>query len=154
MEHQYNMQIKWTGNKGSGTSSYQDYERSHTISIPNKGDLLASSDTVFRGDSSKHNPEDLLVASISSCHMLWYLHLCADAGIIVIDYVDQASGILVVPTGLPGHFQEVTLRPIVTVKSADMIEKALELHKKTHELCFISNSVNFPVNCKAECLSI
>ncbi|MES2588434.1 MAG: OsmC family protein [Bacteroidota bacterium] len=148
-EHIYNATIKWTGNKGTGTDNYRTYERCHDILIENKTTILGSSDTAFRGDKTKHNPEDLLVSSISSCHMLWYLHLCSDAGVIVVDYVDNATGIMLETTNGGGQFTEVTLNPIVTVKENSMIEKAIELHKKANELCFIAKSVNFPVYHKA-----
>jgi organic hydroperoxide reductase OsmC/OhrA len=92
--HNYKATIKWTGNKGSGTSSYQDYEREHIISIDNKNNIFGSSDPAFRGDKTKHNPEDLLVSSLSACHMLWYLHLCSQAGVVVADYIDNATGIM------------------------------------------------------------
>jgi organic hydroperoxide reductase OsmC/OhrA len=144
-EHKYSSITKWTGNKGTGTDNYMNYERSHEIIIKNKPILLGSSDPAFRGDATKHNPEDLLISSLSTCHMLWYLHLCADSGIIVVEYIDNVTGILIEPENKPGHFNEVTLNPIVTVQENSMLEKAIELHKKAHELCFIANSVNFPV---------
>ena len=147
-QHKYHATIRWTGNKGTGTDNYRNYERSHTISIVHKAEIFCSSDASFRGDKTKHNPEDLLVSSLSSCHMLWYLHLCAEAGVIVIDYVDHATGILVETSNGGGQFTEVTLHPIVTVKEQTMIEKANELHKRAHELCFIAKSVNFPVKHK------
>ena len=143
-EHIYNLTVKWTGNKGKGTKDYKAYERSHSIVIDDKPDILSSSDPSFRGDATKHNPEELLVASLSSCHMLWYLHLCADAGIIVVDYIDKAAGVMVeTPTG--GHFSEVTLHPIVTITEDSQITKANELHVMANRLCFIANSVNFKV---------
>ncbi len=144
-QHNYNLTVKWTGNKGTGTSDYRAFERSHSISIDNKTEILGSSDPAFLGDKTKHNPEDLLVASLSSCHMLWYLHLCAEAKVIVVDYVDNATGVMVETSNGGGQFTEVTLNPIVTVTDISMIEKANELHKKANELCFIANSVNFPV---------
>jgi organic hydroperoxide reductase OsmC/OhrA len=162
-EHHYNATIKWTGNKGTGTDNYRNYERSHEISIEHKLTLAASSDPAFRGDKTKHNPEDLLLSSLSSCHMLWYLHLCSEAGVIVTDYIDNLSSAFILPsdfnaaridnaTGIlletstgGGQFTEVTLRPIVTVAEPHMFDKANELHKKANERCFIANSVNFPV---------
>jgi organic hydroperoxide reductase OsmC/OhrA len=144
-KHNYNLSVKWTGNKGTGTSNYRAFDRSHSIIVDNKTEILASSDPAFLGDETRHNPEELLVASLSSCHMLWYLHLCAEAGIIVIDYVDNATGIMVETSNGGGQFTEVTLNPIVTVTKASMIERANEIHKKANELCFIANSVNFPV---------
>jgi organic hydroperoxide reductase OsmC/OhrA len=144
-QHHYQATIKWTGNKGTGTDNYRNYERSHEIEISNKTTILGSSDPAFRGDNSKHNPEDLLVSSLSSCHMLWYLHLCSEAKVIVTDYVDSATGIMIETSNGGGQFTEVTLNPIVTVLEENMIDKANELHKKANELCFIANSVNFPV---------
>jgi organic hydroperoxide reductase OsmC/OhrA len=147
-QHNYNLTVKWTGNKGTGTSNYKAFERSHTIIINNKVELLGSSDPAFRGDKTKHNPEELLVASLSSCHMLWYLHLCAEAGVIIVDYVDNATGIMMETSNGGGHFTEVILNPIVIVTENSMVEKANELHKRANELCFIANSVNFPVHHK------
>jgi len=94
-QHTYNLRVEWTGNRGVGTSNYKVYERSHTIIVDNKPDILASADPAFRGDKTKHNPEDLLVASLSACHMLSYLHLCAVSGVIVTDYIDNATGIMI-----------------------------------------------------------
>jgi len=150
-EHHYSLTIKWTGNRGKGTTGYRDYDRSHTISITGKPDLLGSSDTAFQGDAAKHNPEDLLVASISTCHMLWFLHLCADAGIVVTGYTDNATGTLHIPPTGGGRFTEVTLHPAVTITDRSRTEEANELHQKAHEKCFITNSVNFPVRCEGVC---
>lgn len=149
--HHYSATIQWTGNNGTGTSGYTDYERSHSVFIDGKPEIKASSDTPFRGDKTKPNPEDFLLSALSSCHMLWYLHLCADAGIIVVDYVDHATGIMAqLPTG-GGHFEEVTLNPVVTITDSTMIDKANALHDKAHEKCFIANSVNFKVAHKPTC---
>lgn len=145
-QHNYNLTIKWTGNTGTGTSDYRVYERNHTIIVENKPDVLASADPAFRGDKTRHNPEDLLLASLSSCHMLTYLHLCAVSGIVVTDYIDNATGIMIDTPNGGGRFSEVTLNPIVTITEKSMTEKANELHKKASELCFIANSVNFSVH--------
>jgi organic hydroperoxide reductase OsmC/OhrA len=149
--HNYNVKIEWTGNKGTGTSSYRDYERSHSIQIEGKPEILGTSDPAFRGDKTKHNPEDMLVASLSACHMLVYLHLCADAGITVVDYYDNASGVMEETADGGGHFTEVVLKPTVTILEADMIAKANELHHKANELCFIANSCNFPIRHEPTC---
>ncbi|NDC40733.1 MAG: OsmC family peroxiredoxin [Chitinophagia bacterium] len=145
---QYNVQVTWTGNRGNHTSAYDAYDRNHTIAIVGKPDILASSDAPFRGDVSRHNPEDMLVSALSTCHMLWYLHLCADAGILVASYTDSANGTLTLTAGAPGRFTEVVLHPVVTVTDATMAEKARELHNAAHEKCFIANSVNFTVRCE------
>jgi organic hydroperoxide reductase OsmC/OhrA len=144
-QHHYNATIKWTGNKGSGTNGYRNYERSHQIIIENKLDILGSSDPAFLGDKTKHNPEDLLVSSLSACHMLWYLHLCSEAGVIVLDYKDTVRGVMTETSNGGGQFTEVILNPTVIVAENSMLEKANELHKKANELCFIASSMNFPV---------
>lgn len=144
-EHHYKTTIQWTGNKGTGTSGYRSYERSHTISIENKAIIEGSSDPAFRGDKTKYNPEELLLASLSACHMLWYLHFCSEEGVIVTEYTDNAIGVMMEKTNGSGHFKEVTLHPVVIVAEKSMVEKANELHHKAHEFCFIANSVNFPV---------
>ena len=143
--HQYSLKLIWTGNTGEGTSGYRSYERNHIISFQGKPDLECSSDPAFSGDAKKYNPEDLLVASLSGCHMLWYLHLCAEAGVIVTGYVDRATGTLVETADGGGFISEVTLFPEVTVQSSAMAGKAFTLHEKAHQLCFIANSVKFPV---------
>lgn len=145
-QHLYNLTVEWTGNKGKGTSDYRSYERSHTVTINNKVEMLCSSDPAFRGDKTKHNPEELFVASISTCHMLWYLHLCAEAEVIVIKYTDNATGVMQETEDGGGHFTSVTLNPIVIVSEKSMVDKANELHYKANKLCFIANSCNFPIN--------
>jgi organic hydroperoxide reductase OsmC/OhrA len=144
-EHTYRLTITWTGNTGNGTAGYRSYERSHIISADNKPDIAASSDPSFRGDGARYNPEELLVASLSGCHMLWFLHLCADQGIIITSYTDSPTGVMTeTPTGR-GKFKEVILNPVVGVSEASMLEMLAEIHEKAHQMCFIANSVNFPV---------
>ncbi len=149
--HHYSLTVKWTGNKGSGTSAYTAYERSHSIIKENKPEIFCSSDPVFRGDNTKYNPEELFLAALSSCHMLWYLHLCADNGIVVVDYADNPVGTLKEMENGSGHFTGVMLYPIVTVTEKSMIEKANQLHKKANELCFIANSCSFKVRHEPVC---
>jgi len=151
-QHSYSLTIKWTGNTGEGTANYRSYEREYSIIAENKATILGSSDTKFRGDQTKHNPEDLLVAALSSCHMLSYLHLCSEAGIQVIDYIDKATGVMIETANGGGHFTKVTLNPVVTVTDQGMSDKANTLHKRANELCFIANSVNFPVHHNPVCL--
>ncbi len=147
-EHSYSVSVQWTGNLGQGTANYRTYARDHEISALGKPTVLASSDAAFRGDQSRYNPEDLLVASLSACHMLSYLHLCAVSGIVVTDYQDEAKGIMVETEAGGGHFTRVTLRPAVKVSSISNTDLALQLHEKAHHLCFIASSVNFPVLCE------
>ncbi|MFN8359228.1 MAG: OsmC family protein [Candidatus Kapaibacterium sp.] len=144
-QHTYTLTNTWTGNRGTGTNDYRAYDRSHRIEADEKQAIEASSDPAFRGDRTKFNPEEFLLASLSSCHMLWYLHLCADAGVIVVDYVDTPAGTMVeVPQG-GGHFTGVVLRPVVTVTEESMVEQAHQLHSQAHAKCFIANSMNFSV---------
>jgi organic hydroperoxide reductase OsmC/OhrA len=150
--HNYNLKIKWTGNRGSGTSAYRAYDRDHVIQSEGKTEIECSSDPLFLGDKTRYNPEELLVASLSSCHMLWYLHLCSEAGVIVTDYFDDAVGAMAETANGGGHFDEVVLYPTVTVAEESMIAKAKELHKRANELCFIANSVNFPVRHRSTCV--
>tara|TARA_R100000789_G_C2935878_1_gene130579 strand:+ start:126 stop:596 length:471 start_codon:yes stop_codon:yes gene_type:complete len=146
--HNYQSQIKWTGNKGNGTKSYTSYERSYDIIIENKPTLKGSADPAFRGDASVHNPEDFFLASISSCHMLWYLHLCAENNITVIDYQDKANAEMILTTEGKGQFTKAELHPEVIILEKDKIELAESLHEKANEYCFIANSCNFPIHHK------
>ncbi|CAN5877294.1 OsmC family protein [soil metagenome] len=150
-EHNYKTTIEWTGNRGEGTKNYRAYDRSHRISADHKPAIEASSDPAFMGDATKYNPEELFLASLSSCHMLWYLHLCSDNGIVVVEYKDEATGtMLEASTG--GHFTEVVLHPVVTISDRSKIEKANELHHTANKYCFMSNSCNFPVKHEPHCL--
>ena len=144
-EHRYVVRSTWTGNRGSGTSGYRDYDRSVTIEIDGKPTLAASSDKPFRGDPDRWNPEDLLLAALSECHLLSYLHACVQAGVVVVDYRDEASGLMVEDGRGGGRFTEVVLRPHVTVADATMTDAATAAHAQANEWCFIANSVNFPV---------
>jgi organic hydroperoxide reductase OsmC/OhrA len=142
--HLYRTSLAWTAPGGVGTTSYTAYSRDHTISGAGKPDLPASSDPAFRGDAARYNPEELLVASLSSCHLLWYLHLCARAAIVVVDYRDDAEGTMVEDAAAGGRFERVILRPRVTISRGDRA-RAADLHHEAHRLCFVANSVNFPV---------
>ena len=145
-QHNFEIITQWTGNLGSGTSGYGAYSRNHDFQGPGEaGPILGSSAPPFRGDSKRYNPEELLVASLSACHLLWYLHLCADAGVVVVEYVDAAQGTMVVNEDGGGRFTEVVLHTAVTIPSAEQQSVALDLHQEAHRLCFIANSVNFPV---------
>lgn len=152
-EHHYKANIVWTGNKGQGTKDYQSYDRNYTISIENKPDIAGSADTPFRGDGTKYNPEDFFLSSLSVCHMLWFLHFCADNKIVVTDYKDSPIGTMIENTGGGGHFTEVTLLPIVTITDKTQIEKANSLHAEANKKCFIANSCNFPVKHKPTCIA-
>ncbi len=149
-EHRYELEMVWTGNRGTGTDHYRNYDRDHSVRIAGKLDLLGSSDPTFRGDRSRHNPEELLVAALSACHMLSYLHVCVKNGVVVTAYADRATGTLKT-MGDGGHMTEVVLHPEVAVRDADMVEKALSLHGEASKLCFIANSVNFPVRHQPMC---
>jgi len=144
-KHTYQTNLIWTGNRGTGTTNYRDYDRDYDIHIMGKPVILGSSDPAFLGDPKRHNPEEQLVAALSSCHLLWYLHLCAEAGVVVIEYEDEASGVMIENENGSGQFSEVTLRPRVRVRKQMMVKQAEVLHEEAHGLCFIARSVNFPV---------
>ena len=143
--HHYNIETIWTGNSGLGTKDYKAYERSHIIRMTGKADIDGSSDAAFRGEKNKHTPEELFVSTLSTCHMLWYLHLCSISGVVVIEYVDKATGIMQEDTNGSGRFIKVVLKPEVIVVADNMIQQATKLHSDAHKMCFISNSVNFDV---------
>jgi organic hydroperoxide reductase OsmC/OhrA len=147
-EHRYSITVDWSGNLGSGTSGYNDYSRDHDIAATGKPHIRGSSDPAFRGDPARWNPEELLVASLSTCHKLWYLHLAAEHGIIVTAYTDQAEGVMEEQPDGSGRFTRVVLRPTVTLMPGADRERANALHHVAHEKCFVANSVNFPVACE------
>ena len=140
--------MRWIGNTGQGTSDYRSYQRAHEYSVEGKPVIPGSSDPAFRGDRTRYNPEELLVMSLSSCHMLWYLHLCAENKIVVVDYVDDAVGTMVEDEERGGFFTEVVLRPTITYAAGSDTALAESLHDRAHHLCFVANSVNFPVRCE------
>jgi organic hydroperoxide reductase OsmC/OhrA len=144
--HNYRVTTEWTGNLGSGTANYRGYSRNHQISAAGKAaPVNGSSDPHFRGDGSRYNPEELLIASLSACHMLWVLHLCADAGIAITEYSDDATGVMAENEDGSGQFTKVLLRPRMTITDGARIEEATAIHAKAHHSCFIARSVNFPV---------
>lgn len=151
-EHNYKITTEWTGNTGEGTKNVRTYDRSHTVTIQGKPELFLTTDNPHVGDKSKLNPEDLLVSAISSCHMLSYLYLCSLEGIVVMAYTDQATGIMIEKESGGGSFSEVVLNPIFHLADDRMVERAIELHHKAHEICFIANSVNFEVKCNPTCI--
>ena len=146
-QHHYRVDVNWTGNRGSGTDGYRNYGREHEIRIAGKPILGGSSDPTFRGDATKHNPEDMLVAALSTCHMLSYLHMATVAGVVVTAYADVAEGTMETE-GNGGRFVEVVLRPTVTINASSDPVKAGAVHEEAHHACFIANSVNFPVRCE------
>jgi organic hydroperoxide reductase OsmC/OhrA len=150
-QHVYRISMVWAGNKGTGTSSYTAYSRDHILQAPGKPEIPGSSDPSFRGSPDRYNPEELFVSTLSSCHMLWYLHLCAVNGIVVTDYRDEAKGIMTETADGGGRFIEVVLYPVVTITEAAQIVRAMELHREAGDICFIANSVNFPVKHMPKC---
>ena len=143
--HSYELLVDWKGSRGTGTSSYRGYSRDHEIRAPGKPTIDGSSDPAFRGSADRWNPEELLVASLAQCHMLWYLHLACIAGVVVTVYSDSPSGTMSEDSDGGGQFVEVLLRPRVTVLHRESCERAAALHDQAARLCFIARSVNFPV---------
>lgn len=147
LQHHYDVDVEWTGNRGNGTDGYRNYGREHVIRIDGKPELAGSADPAFRGDAARHNPEDMLVAALSTCHMLSYLHMATLAGVVVTAYRDAARGTMVTE-GNGGRFAEVVLRPSVTISASSDPARAAAAHDDAHHACFIANSVNFPVRCE------
>ncbi|MFZ4798021.1 MAG: OsmC family protein [Bacteroidia bacterium] len=150
-EHFYKINTKWNGNNDDGNRNIRKYDRSHSVSIANKPVLHLTTDNKAVGDANKLNPEDLLVSAVSSCHMLSYLYVCALEGIVVLDYIDNAIGTLIENENGGGQFQEIVLNPEIIVAHESMMEKAIVLHHKAHEICYIANSVNFEIKCYPIC---
>lgn len=144
-KHHYHTNLTWTGAGDHGTQNYRSYGRDYTIAIDGKPDIAGSSDPAFRGDPGRHNPEDMFVASVSACHMLWYLHLCAVGGITVLSYRDSAEGVMSEGPDGPGKFEKITLRPAIVISKDSDPDKAKALHAAANEQCFIANSLNCPV---------
>ena len=147
--HHYEVTTRWTGNLGPGTASYTAYSRNHEISAAAKGSTIAgSSDPAFRGDPTRYNPEELLVGALSACHMLWVLHRCADAGIVITDYRDEAAGEMAERPDGSGEFTSVVLRPHMTIADGQRADEAAAIHGRIHEVCALARSVNFEVRCE------
>ncbi len=144
-DHAYTVTVTWTGDRGTGTSAYRAYDRRHEIVALRKPVIPASSDPAFRGDPARYNPEELLVASLSSCHMLWYLHVCSVNGVVVTAYEDCAEGFMVEQPDGGGRFTEVVLQPEIALAPGSDVARAYALHAEANANCFIANSVNFPV---------
>lgn len=149
-EHAYPARIVWTGNRGEGTKHYKGYDRTWDLAVEGKPVVSCSNDPVLGGDPTKYNPEDLLIAAVASCHMLWYLHLCSNTGITVLAYEDNPVGQGVMHPNASGNFTSATLRPKITVAAGADLEKARDIHNDVHKYCFIARSVNFPISFEPE----
>lgn len=146
--HRYRTLVRWTGDQGSGTSAYGKYGRDHAIEASGKPTIPGSADPQFRGDRSRWNPEELLVASLAACHQLWYLHLCADAGVVVKGYEDPAEGTMEESADGSGRFTRIVLRPLVRIAAGSDAGLAASLHERAHAMCFIARSVSCDVRCE------
>jgi len=154
LTHTYNLKLRWDGSSKQSTVSYTSYTRNYTITAADKPDLLGSSDPHFRGDIKRYNPEELFLSSISSCHMLWYLHLCSDHKIIVTSYIDHPIGIMKTDSNGGGGFSKVELFPEIIITHHSDTQRAQTLHEKAHRMCFIANSCNFPITCQAKIINL
>lgn len=139
------VRLRWTGDRGVGTVDYRSYGRDHEIAADGKPTIAGSSDPRFRGDATRWNPEELLLGAISACHQLWYLHLCADAGIVVTAYRDEAEAVLTLDGDGNGRVTEAILHPHVTIAAGGDAALAGALHAEAQRRCFIARSVAFPV---------
>ena len=147
-DHQYSATITWTGNRGQGTANYRAYGREHEIEIEGKPVIPGSSDPSFLGDAGKWNPEDMLLSAISTCHMLWFLHLASEAGWVVQTYVDRARATMSMNPDGSGQFTAACLQPEITISAGDP-SLSDDLHHRAHAMCFIARSLNFDVTCDA-----
>lgn len=153
-QHEYTSTVVWTGDRGQGTSAYKAYDRTWQVATPGKAVIECSNDPLLGGDSAKPNPEDLLLSSLSACHMLWYLHLASVAKIVIRDYRDEPIGLGETGERGEGRFLEATLRPVITVDKDADLARADALHHEVHQYCFISRSVNFPVSYQARYIEV
>ncbi len=149
-QHQFHVSTQWTGNLGTGTSAYRAYSRNHELSAPGKSTSIPGSSAVAMGDQSRYNPEELLVGALSACHMMWVLHLCANAGIVITGYADDALGEMAEHADGAGEFTRVLLRPRMRITDATRVEEAAKMHDRAHHVCCLARSVNFPVEHQAE----
>jgi organic hydroperoxide reductase OsmC/OhrA len=148
-EHDYTCRIVWTGNRGDGTRSYRGYDRTWDIATPGKPVIHCSNDPLLGGDPARPNPEDLLLAALSSCHMLWYLHLASKAGLVVHGYSDEPLGVGETAANGAGRFLSATLRPTIELAAGSDAARADTIHHQVHDYCFIARSINFPVHFNA-----
>lgn len=147
-DHLYTARVTWQGNRGEGTVSYRGYGRDHLIEIAGKPPIPGSADASFLGDPARWNPEDMLLSAISTCHMLWFLHLAMEAGWVVQGYEDRAEARMAMNPDGSGQFTGAWLHPEVQISAGD-VGLSDELHHRAHEMCFIARSLNFPVACEA-----
>lgn len=143
--HDFEPKIAWTGDRGEGTRSYRGYDRTWRVETPGKPAIECSNDPMLGGDPSLHNPEDMLIASLSACHMLWYLHLASEAGLVVRGYTDEPVGEGESAPNGSGRFIGAVLRPRIEVELGSDLKRAEAIHHEIHKVCFIARSVNFPV---------
>ncbi len=148
-EHDFTAQVVWTGNQGEGTKSYRSYTRNWSVTTPGKPEIQCSNDPLLGGDPTLHNPEDMLIATVSACHMLWYLHLASSAKIVVTSYVDNPIGTGQSEPDGTGRFIKAVLKPVIEVARGTDLEKADQIHHQIHKHCFIARSVNFPITYEA-----
>lgn len=148
-EHEYASRIIWTGNTGEGNRTYRGYMRTWDLSAPGKPTVACSNDPLLGGDASKYNPEDMLLSALSACHMLWYLHLASDAGVVVHGYQDDPVGIGETSPDGAGRFIRAVLRPTIELEEGCDTARADRIHDEIHKFCFIARSVSFPISCEA-----
>jgi organic hydroperoxide reductase OsmC/OhrA len=144
-DHAYTARLIWDGNTGQGTARYTDYERNYRVVIAGKPDIAGSADAAFRGNADRHNPEDLFLAAIAACHMLFFLSLCARRGVRVLAYEDEAHGTMAVDADGGGRFTGIVLHPVVVLEDAGQTKLATQLHELAHQRCFIANSCRVPI---------
>lgn len=141
----YKLDLSWQGNHGAGTMTHTSYDRNFTTHEGSRPPVLGSSHPAFRGNSERYCPEELLLASLSSCHMLWYLHMCAAHEVVVLEYHDHPVMEMEVKEFGNGDIRSATLSPVVRIASEDQREQAMAMHQRAHQSCFIAKAVNFEI---------
>lgn len=145
--------MSWDGASRHGLEFRDRTKRRHTISHPEKPDIDGSAAPAFHGETTRWNPEELLLAALSQCHMLTFFYLAHEEGLEVVDYEDTPEATLRTHADGSGEMTEAILKPRVTVRGG--WEGSLDdMHHRAHELCFIARSVNFPVTHEATTLTI
>jgi len=147
---EFNSRIQWTGNTGTGTSSYQGYLRTWDIAVPGKPIVHCSNDPHLGGDPSLMNPEDLLLSAVSACHMLWYLHFASENNVVVESYIDKPKGLGETERSGRGRFLSIELSPSITLANDADLQLAESLHERVHDYCFIARSLSCPVYCRPQ----
>ncbi|HKC94876.1 MAG TPA: OsmC family protein [Nitrospira sp.] len=146
---QHKVTLEWK--RGSESFTYESYNRDHTLVFEGGSQVTASAAPAYRGNPSHVNPEEGLVAALSSCHMLTFLAVAAKKHFVVDHYSDQAVGFLEKNDKGKLAITRVILRPRIAFGGTTVPtpQEIAELHEQAHKGCFIANSVITEVKIEA-----